>query len=105
MSTEPLKPGRETSELAAVKQAQIWITFAATIIVAIAGGLLQTGAIPPDSAWVAILTMIVTVLGGITGVTMSTGSYVASRTALKIAQTNNGTPNGGASQNPPATID
>jgi len=81
-----LTPGAKTSEFDAMKTAQIWIRFAAAIVAATATALLATGVIPPESAWVGILTMLGSVAALVGGEVATAKNYTNSRTALKAAQ-------------------
>lgn len=95
---DPNRPGVETSEHAALKQAQVWIRFAAGVIVAVASGLLATGVIPGESAWASMLSILVAVATAIGGEVIAAKNYTQARTALKIAQLAGGKP-----ENPPTT--
>jgi len=93
----PDTPGNQTSEHQALKQAQVWIRFAAGVVVAVASGLLATGAVPPESAWASLLTILVAVGGAIAGEVVAARNYTEARTALKVAKV---TSRGGEPANP-----
>ena len=82
----PDTPGTETSEHDAMKKAQVWIRFAAAVIAAAATALLATGVIPPESAWVGILTMLGALAATVGGEVATAKNYTMSRTAIKAAK-------------------
>jgi len=82
----PDTPGTETSEHDAMKKAQVWIRMAAGLLLVIATSVLGAGVLPADSAWVAVLTMVASVAGVITGEVYTAKNYIQSRTAIKVAK-------------------
>jgi len=93
----PDTPGNETSEHDAMKKAQVWIRMAAGLLLVIATSVLGAGVLPPDSAWVAVFTMIASIAGVITGEVYTAKNYIQSRTAIKVAKV----ARGAAPANPP----
>lgn len=89
----PESPGSGTSENKGVESTKKWIRIAAGLVVAVATALLGAGVIPADSAWIAVLTMLVSVGGAIGGEASVTNRYTHARTALKLAKLD--------SENPP----
>jgi hypothetical protein len=69
-----------------MRVAKIWIRFACGIMAALCLGLLETGTIPPESAWVGILGLLGSVAGLIAGEVTATRNYTASRTEVKVAE-------------------
>lgn len=82
MAADPTTPGKETSEWKA------WL-IAVCAILSLAGGyMLTTGLIVDTEGFGAFeaITLAVTVLGGISGVTFGAAKYGDQRTKLKINQ-------------------
>jgi membrane protein YdbS with pleckstrin-like domain len=99
----PKTLGNKTSEHDLVKDAQKWIRIAAGLVSAIAASLLASGVIPEDSAWIAVLTLVVTVTGAITGEVVLANNYAGKRSALKIANARLAAAEKMARVNPPKT--
>jgi len=69
-----------------MKSAQVWIRLAAGIVLSIVTALLSSGIIPQDSAWIAILGVLGTIAGYITGEVFVASKYSAGRSAIKVEQ-------------------
>lgn len=80
-----LTPGKETTEHGALQSAQKWIRIGSGIVLAIITSLLSSGLIPPDSVWIAVLSLIATVAAAITGETFVAGHYIKGRSIVKAS--------------------
>jgi hypothetical protein len=97
-----MTPGRETSEHDAMQAARVWIRFATAVVSSVATALLATGVIPPDSAWIGILTLLGSLGTMVVGEVAAARNYTASRTAVKEAALRaNGNPTAVVTYTPP----